>query len=54
MDHLFAAGVPPRRFKREGLRRRAEVVEGTARGRTSSGESHGERKGSVQAVEQEV
>ena len=42
MDHLFAAKVPPRHFRREALRRRAEIREGT-------GSSDGEKQGYAQA-----
>lgn len=58
MDHLFAAGVSPRNFKREGLQRRAEVVEAasvrTESGDEGNGGGRGERKGSDHAVEQAV
>ena len=37
MDHLFAAKVPPRHFKREWLRRRAEAE------RAMTGSSDGEK-----------
>ncbi|KAL2106793.1 hypothetical protein VUR80DRAFT_6210 [Thermomyces stellatus] len=46
MDHLFAAKVPPRHFKREWLKRRAEAEMAE---RTGFGNSDGEKGESVQA-----